>query len=266
MPFAEFGALRLHYEIEGDGPPLLLLAGMMSDSASWGPVVPDLTRHFTVIRPDNRTTGRTEPREAPVTLVDWAGDVVRLLDHLGLGRVHLAGHSLGGLIAMHVAATAPDRVERLALLAAGPMFLQRNLMLFRHLLDLRADEYPPDLWLRALLPWLFHPRAFDDAAMVETMIALSLAYPHAQSREAFSVQIDGFAGVAASLAQPDRLPPTLAVLGRDDLLMPREATVAALREMGEVTIVELAEAGHSVHWDAPAPVVAALLDHFGGKA
>jgi pimeloyl-ACP methyl ester carboxylesterase len=264
MPFADFGALRLHYEIDGEGPPLVLLAGMMSDSASWGPLVPDLARHFMLIRPDNRTTGRTEPRTAPVTLADWAGDVLRLLDHLGLNRAYVAGHSLGGMIALHLAALAPERVERLALLAAAPLFPRRNYMLFQYFLALRAKGNPPDLWLRGLFPWLFHPRAFDDHATLETMIALSLAYPHAQSREAFAAQIAGYAGAGSALALPQKLPPTLAVLGRDDLLMPQEAARAALGKLGEVEIVEIAAAGHSVHWDAPAAVVLALCDHFGG--
>lgn len=266
MPFADLGSLRLHYEIDGEGPPLILLAGMMSDSASWGPVVPDLSRSFTVIRPDNRTTGRTVPREGPATLHDWVGDVIVLMDYLGLGRAHVAGHSLGGIMALHLAATAPERLDRLALLAAAPLFHQRNLLLFRHLLALRGEGFPPDLWLRGLFPWLFHPRAFDDAAMVETMIALSLSYPHAQGAGAFAAQIDGYAGAEASLALPTALPPTLAVLARDDLLMPMSEARTALERLGPIGVVEVPNAGHSVHWDAPEAVVAALLGHFGGRA
>jgi pimeloyl-ACP methyl ester carboxylesterase len=265
MPFANLGALRLHFEIDGQGPPLILLAGMMSDSASWGPIVPELARQFTVIRPDNRTTGRTEPLDAPASLADWADDVVALMDHLGIGRAHLAGHSLGGIIALHLAAMAPERVDRLALLAAAPVFLQRNLVLFRHLLALRSKEYPPDLWLRELFPWLFHPRAFENSGMIDTMIALSLSYPHAQGPAAYAAQIAGYAAAEGALTLPASLPPTLAVLAQDDLLMPLAAARAALDRMGPVDVVEVAHAGHSVHWDAPETVVAALLDHFGGR-
>ena len=49
--------VSLHYEIDGNGPPLMLIAGTASDSASWGPLVEPLSRRFTVIRPDNRSTG-----------------------------------------------------------------------------------------------------------------------------------------------------------------------------------------------------------------
>jgi pimeloyl-ACP methyl ester carboxylesterase len=266
MPFADLGSLRLHYEIDGEGPPLVLLAGMMSDSASWGPVVPELSRSFTVIRPDNRTTGRTEPRKGPVTLDRWVGDVIALMDFLELGRAHVAGHSLGGIMALHLAATAPQRLDRLALLAAAPLFLQRNLFFFRHLLSLRGEGHSPDLWLRGLYPWLFHPRAFDDAAMVETLITLSLSYPHAQGTGAFAAQIDGYAGAETALVLPAALPPTCAILARDDLIMPMSEARRALDRLGPVDVVEVANAGHSVHWDAPGAVVAALLSHFGGRA
>jgi pimeloyl-ACP methyl ester carboxylesterase len=262
MPFADLGQTRLHYTDEGEGPPLLLLAGMMSDGASWGPVVPGLAARFRVIRPDNRTTGQTVTT-GPVSLDTWAQDVADLLDYLSLPRAHVAGHSLGGLIALHLATTAPARIDRLALLATGPLFLRRSLLFFHHLLALRADGMPPDLWLRALFPWLFAPRVFDSDSLIETMIALSLGYPHAQTRPAFEAQIAAYADVESTIRLPAALPPTLALLAQHDLLMPPALLRPALAALGPMTVVEIADAGHSVHWDAPEAVVAALLDHFG---
>jgi pimeloyl-ACP methyl ester carboxylesterase len=259
MPTADLH-IRIHYEIDGEGPPLLLLAGMMSDSASWGPLVPLLTPHFTVIRPDNRTTGRTDPTNP--SLDAWAQDAVALLDHLGLQKAHIAGHSLGGLIATHLAATAPARVDRLALLAAAPVFLQRNIALFRHLIALRDPAYPPDLWLRALFPWLFHPRTFDSPAIVDTMVALSLAYPHAQTRTAMETQLAAYEAAEAALRIPDPLPPTLAILAQDDLLMPASLARPALSAITGLRVAEIPQAGHSLHWDAPDATASALIGHF----
>jgi pimeloyl-ACP methyl ester carboxylesterase len=260
MPTADLH-IRLHYEIDGSGPPLLLLAGMMSDSASWGPLVPLLTPHFTVIRPDNRTTGRTDPADPSLTA--WAEDALALLDHLNLPKAHIAGHSLGGIIALHLAAKAPARVDRLALLASAPVFLSRNLALFRHLLALRDPAYPPDLWLRGLFPWLFHPRTFDSPDMVEVMIALSLGYPHAQTAAAMQAQLDAFEQATQTLALPATPPPTLAIIADSDLLMPPSVLRPALVALTD-RIVEIPAAGHSVHWDAPDAVAAHLIAHFTG--
>lgn len=261
MPHADLPGIRLHYQIDGAGPPLVLIAGMLSDGASWAPVLPTLAERFTVIRPDNRTTGRTEPPEAPAGLDEWAGDVLALLDHLGLARAHVAGHSLGGLIALHLAATDPARIDRLALLAAAPLRLARNVALFRHLAFLRADGMPPDLWLRGLFPWIFAPAVYEDPAAIETAIAQSLAYPYTPSPQAMARQVAALDGAALRL--PDALPATLALLGGADLLFPAEVARASLATLPAVQVVELEGAGHSIHWDAPQAVAAHLIAHFG---
>jgi pimeloyl-ACP methyl ester carboxylesterase len=266
VPSADLTGVRLHYEVEGEGPPLLLLAGMMSDSASWGPLVPLLAPAFTVIRPDNRTTGRTLPAEAPAGLARWAGDAVALLEHLGFPRAHVVGHSLGGLIALHMAAAVPARVGRLALLAAAPVRVPRTHAILRHLLSLRAEGMAPDLWLRGLFPWLFHPRLFHNPAAVDTMVAQSLAYPHAQGAAAMARQLDALEQSQARLALLEPPPPTLAILGADDLLLPPAIARQALAPLAPSRIVEIVEAGHSVHWDAPEAVAHHLLLHLAEGA
>ena len=83
MPELALPDITLHYEIDGSGPPLLMLAGMLSDSASWGALAPLLTAHFTLIRPDNRSTGRTTPWRAETSVGQMARDALALMDHLG---------------------------------------------------------------------------------------------------------------------------------------------------------------------------------------
>ena len=65
MPDLALEDITLHYEIDGSGPPLLMLAGMMGDNASWGALLRLLTPHFTVIRPDNRTTANAGANNGP---------------------------------------------------------------------------------------------------------------------------------------------------------------------------------------------------------
>lgn len=257
MPTLPLPDATLHYEIGGSGPPLLLIAGMASDSASWGPLVPRLEQSFTVIRPDNRSTGRTRPVDAPASVPIWAQDAVALLDHLGVASAQVMGHSLGGIIATHLAMAEPKRVTRLVLLASAPLRLPRNEALFALMLALRAPGMAPDLWLRAFLPWLFHPRFFDDPALQETAIAQSLAYPHAQSAAAMAHQARALAGFDPLPLQVGPHIPVLALLSPDDLLIPMDTARAALAAFHDLRIETLPGAGHSLHWDAPTLV----LDH-----
>ena len=257
MPTLTLPEATLHYEIGGSGPPLMLVAGMASDSASWAPIVPRLERDFTVIRPDNRSTGRTLPVDAPASVSIWAQDAISLLDHLGIDRAQVMGHSLGGIIATQIAMTAPDRVLRLVLLASAPLRLPRNDALFAVMLALRGPGLPPDLWLRVFLPWLFHPRFFDDPAAQEIAITQTLAYPHAQSATAMAHQARALASFDPRPLQAGPGVPVLALLSTDDLLIPANAARAALAAFADLRVVSLSGAGHSLHWDAPEQV----LDH-----
>jgi pimeloyl-ACP methyl ester carboxylesterase len=259
MPSLSLPEVTLHYEIGGSGPPLLLIAGMASDSASWAPLVPRLEQGFTVIRPDNRSTGRTVPGDAPASVAIWAQDAVALLDHLGIPSAQVIGHSLGGIIALQMAVTAPHRVSRLALLASAPLRLPRNEALFALLVALRAPGLPPDLWLRAFLPWLFHPRFFEDPAVQDSAIAQSLAYPHAQTAPAMAHQARALAEFEPHLLLAGPKVPVLALLSQDDLLIPAQAAGAALAAFADLRMVMLSGAGHSLHWDAPGMVLEHVL-------
>lgn len=259
MPSLALPDATLHYEIGGSGPPLLLIAGMASDSASWGPLLPRLEQDFTVIRPDNRSTGRTLPADAPASVPIWAEDAAELLDHLDLPAARVMGHSLGGIIATHLAMAAPQRISRLVLLASAPLRLPRNDALFALMLALRAPGMPADLWLRAFLPWLFHPRFFEDPGTQETAIAQSLAYPHAQSAAAMAHQARALAGFDPRPLQAGPKVPVLAVLSPDDLLIPMETARAALAAFPDLRVASLPGAGHSLHWDAPDRVLDLIL-------
>lgn len=256
--------VSLHYEIDGNGPPLMLIAGTASDSASWGPLVEPLSRRFTVIRPDNRSTGRTRPLEAPLSLPLWAGDALALAAHLDRGPVALAGHSLGGMIAMQMAAQAPEAVSRLALLASAPVEQPRNAALFDLMLRLRAPGLAPDLWLRAFLPWLFHPRFFAVPGQLDAAIAQSLAYPHAQGAAAMAAQVAALQSAHPAPLAPRLRCPTLALLAEDDLLIPPGPARDALKTVPDLRVVAVPDSGHSIHWDAPEAVLAALIPFFGG--
>lgn len=126
MPELPLDEVTLHYEVDGSGPPLLLLAGMLSDSAAWGAFLPLIKDHFTVIRPDNRTTGRTVPWDAPADCSLMAQDAVALMNHLGFDRFHVGGHSLGGLLSLEIAHMVPDQVASCAVLASGRIRVPRT--------------------------------------------------------------------------------------------------------------------------------------------
>jgi len=108
-----------------NGDPVLLLNGGLMTFVSWGPIAEDLERAFRVVAFDFRGMLRS-PGVPPATLDGHADDVVRLLDHLALARVHAVGTSFGAEVAVLLAAAHPERVRSLTLITAtdritGPM-------------------------------------------------------------------------------------------------------------------------------------------------
>ena len=254
MPIFEHDTISQHYEVSGDGPPLLLIAGMMSDSASWAPLLPLLEPHFTLIRPDNRTTGRTTPWDAPASVDLFAADCAALLAHLDLGPAHVVGHSLGGMIAWELANAYPQQVCSLTLAASAPLRLERNVVLFKTLLDIRRSTAAPDVWLNALFPWLFSPALYEIEGAVAQAALASLAYPFAQSADAMAHQIAALDGYTPTSTPPAC--PTQAILAQDDLIAPATFSKQVL---GDIPVTMIPNAGHSVHWDAADAVATQVL-------
>ncbi len=260
MPKLERPDLSLHYEITGDGPPLLMLAGFMSDHASWTPLIPLLRDHFTCITPDNRTTGQTTPWDAPVSIDLMCKDALALMDHLRYDRYHVIGHSMGGIIALHMAQEVPQRMASAHVAASAPVRLPRNTALFANMIAIRRSNAPPDTWLRALFPWLFNPLVYHDPAALDQAVADSLAYPHAQTADAMEHQLTALRGFdGTDLAKPTC--PTQVLIGALDLIVPPDHILAVLNHLPHHI---LEGAGHSIHWDAPESV-AELLMKFATK-
>lgn len=265
MPELALDDVTLHYEVAGDGPPLLLIAGMLSDSASWGPLIPHLTPHFTVVMPDNRTTGRTRPWDAPVSIQHLARDADALMRHMGHHRFHLAGHSMGGLVAMELTTIAPQALASLSILASSPLRAPRTLAVFDSLLEIRRTAADPSLWLRTLYPWAFHPGFFHDPALTETAIAAALAYPHGQSADAMAHQLEALRSYRPACTLSEIATPTLVLQAQHEILISLAGVEDAFDRIPNVTQQIVADAGHSLHWDAPQAVADHIIGFAGGN-
>jgi 3-oxoadipate enol-lactonase len=120
MPFLERpDGCRLYHELHGpeSGPSLVLLEGMGGDIPGWRRNIPHLAARYRVVAYDFRGNGRSDKPDEPMTMGVFAQDTVALLDHLGLGSAHLYGQSFGGMVALELALSHPDRVRSLVLAA-----------------------------------------------------------------------------------------------------------------------------------------------------
>jgi len=110
----EFGAVDTHYRVAGEGPPLLLVHGLMTSSYAWRYAFPELAADFRLYAPDLPGAGRTDkPLDTtydPAALASWIGAFQRAVDIRGAPAV---GNSLGGYLCMWLALSQPDALDSL---------------------------------------------------------------------------------------------------------------------------------------------------------
>ena len=120
MPEVDLGEVTIAYEVSGEGEPVVLICGCGQPAIAWHlGLVPALTAAgYQVVTFDNRGMAPSSSPPAPYSVAEMVTDTLGLIDHLGLERVRVAGHSMGGWIAETLAAQHPDRVRAAALMGS----------------------------------------------------------------------------------------------------------------------------------------------------
>lgn len=118
--WADVGGLRLRYlDWGGEGPPVVALHGLASSAHWYDIVAPHLRDQHRIIAPDQRGHGRTAQATSGYDWATLSADMADLMDHLGLDRAAVLGHSWGGNVAINLAARYPGRVSHLVMIDGG---------------------------------------------------------------------------------------------------------------------------------------------------
>lgn len=122
MPYVDRSSVRVYYETEGHGPPVLLTHGYAATLRMWDPQVRDLGNRVRFLRWDLRGHGRSDsPEDASLyTHAASVGDMVGVLDACGVKQAVIGGLSLGGYLSLAFYLAHPDRVRALVLCDTGP--------------------------------------------------------------------------------------------------------------------------------------------------
>jgi pimeloyl-ACP methyl ester carboxylesterase len=116
--YATVNGVKIHYVTSGQGEPLLLIHGFGQNWFMWNRLIPELSKHFTVIAPDLRGVGESEKPASGYEKKNMAVDMHELMKHLGYSKVNVAGHDIGLMVGYAYAAQFPDEVKKLALMDA----------------------------------------------------------------------------------------------------------------------------------------------------
>lgn len=117
MPQAKLADVSIHYQLDGDEKnPVLVMSNSLGTTLDmWAPQVEALSARFRLLRYDTRGHGQSQVTPGPYSIAQLGGDVLGLLDHLGIRKAHYCGLSMGGITGMWLAFSHPERIERLVL-------------------------------------------------------------------------------------------------------------------------------------------------------
>jgi pimeloyl-ACP methyl ester carboxylesterase len=136
--------IELHYEIAGDGEPLLLLHGGGGTHENWAYAGRDqFVSEYKIIAPDARGHGRSTNPQRTITHRQCAHDILGLLDHLGIRRCRAVGISMGGNILLHMATMQPDRIAAMIVVSATMYFPEQARAIMR---KVSVENQPSNEW------------------------------------------------------------------------------------------------------------------------
>ena len=250
---------KLHYELEGpEDAPLLVMANSLGTNLHmWDDQAPELRKRLRLLRYNHRGHEGSETPPGPYSMDDLGGDILALVNELGVERFSFMGLSLGGMVGMRLASEAPDRVERLALcctsaLMSSPDAWEDRARTARGSGTSALSSTVVERWLTPA----FREAAPETVEWAEDMIRRTPDEGYASCCEAIR-----------DMDLRDRLgsitAPTLIIAGEDDPATPPDHA-ALIRDSipgSEMTVVP--DAAHLANIEQPGAVTPLLLDHLG---
>jgi len=268
VPEATLNGVRLSYQAQGEGHPVLLICGTGQPAISWDlGVAPGLLgAGYRVVTFDNRGVPPSGCPVGPYRVDDLVADAAGLIEHLGIGPCFVAGHSLGGLVTQELALARPDLVRAAVPMGTvgRPTALLRAWIGAQLELALSGVVLPPAFAAVTLALQTLGPGHQLDDAFVGPFVELVAAAPAWEG--------NGPEGQwAADLAYGDRLgalagirTPCLVIGFEHDLLTPAALGRKVAAAIPGARYAEVAGCGHLGPIEDPAAVVAIMADFFGG--
>jgi 3-oxoadipate enol-lactonase len=258
MPTVTVNGAEIYYEDVGQGFPLLFLHGLTFDTRMWTDQVAALSEKYRCVSLDFRGHGHSATTGTEYSLEQFAEDAYGLLKELGIEQAHVAGLSMGGMVAMRLALAHPEVVRSLMLLDTSAHAQDPERASQYQTMAQIIKEQGSEAVVQGVIPIFFSP-------------AFIQGQP--QKLEAFREQfrkIDGEGNYRATLAVTRRRDiredikgigvPTLVIVGEEDLPTPVDEAESIHRQIAGSRLEKIAGAGHMTPLEQPEKVTALLED------
>ncbi len=247
--------VQLHYSEAGLGMPVVLLHGFPLSSGIWRQQQRQLSDLYRVITPDLRGHGESPAPEGTYAMADLAGDVIALLDSLGIQKAVFLGHSMGGYVTLAAWKLAAKRFLALGLIASHAAADTEEGKQGRFQMAEKVAAQGSQVAADAMLPKLFAPRLSASDPVIDQVRQFILKTPVAGI-------IGSLQGMAARSDSTAILPninvPALVLTGEHDQIIPLAKTEATAAAIPRSTLAIIEQAGHMPMLERPEATTTAL--------
>jgi 3-oxoadipate enol-lactonase len=265
--FVHGNGIDVHYQIAGDGQEnLVLVNGVGDDLDGWANQVDDFVRAgLRVISYDNRGVGRSSQPPGPYTSGEMAADLHALVTGLGLARFHLAGVSMGGVIAQEYAVAHGGGLASVVLANTFAVADPYTRAAFETWVTV-AEAAGMPVMMRAQAPWIFSPGFYEQhPGRVAELIAAAEA--STQPAAAFAAQMAALTGHDCAARISEVRVPTLVLVARDDIIIRPELSQRLYDALdGGIGTWAVVPGGHAAFWENPGPWNQAVIDFVGAHS
>lgn len=261
---AKINGISMHYRCDGEAakPAVVLHHPLAANLSIWDDVAGMLARDYRVVRFDARGHGETEAPPPPYDFATLSRDVVALLDHLGLERVHFLGLSMGGMVGQFLGLDLARRFKTLQLVATTSRIPPEGRPLWAERVRMAREQGMAAMPAPSLQRWLTEKNR-QNAALVARMTKMISA-----------TTVDGYAGwcqAIETLDVTDRLKgidlPTQVIVGSEDPGTPPAAAEAIHRQIAGSSLIVMPAVSHMICVEDPAGLyghVRAFLSQHAG--
>jgi 3-oxoadipate enol-lactonase len=257
MPVVEINGSRMHYEERGRGPQLLLLHGLGSCASDWEHQIGALATDFRVLCCDLRGHGLSDKPEGPYSIAGFAHDVAALLEALHVERTHVVGVSMGGMVALQLAADRPELVRRLVIVNSAAEVVPRGwqwALVWQRLAMLRLTGMAR---MARMVGKRLFPRP-EQRWLRDTFEARFAA----NDKRAYTSALHAIVGWSVSERLPDIAAPALWISGDRDYTPPA-VKERFVRAMPNAELRVIADSGHATPADQPEAFNRLVLEFLG---
>jgi 3-oxoadipate enol-lactonase len=264
MPKVRVNNQEIYYELHGNGKPIVLISGFTADNKFWSSVFQELSKHNQVLIFDNRCVGLSECQDKPFTIEDMAKDTMDLIDHLGLKKPTIIGHSMGGAIAQVIAHHFPQKIDKIVLSNSLIKFNKVSETIQRGFLELRKQNVDPHTQIWMDLPWLLSNEFLSNHKSVNSFIELVMNNPHPQSDIGFIRQLEALSAFDSSAWVRKIKVPTLVIAGDEDILCPKDS-IALSHTIPNAKLVNFLHQAHLIPIEKPKKFVSTVVHFLKGE-